>query len=301
MAETLTIAHLTDAHLPVHGGFAWRELIGKRGFSALNWARKRHRAHRREIAEAVAADIRAHAPDHVAMTGDAVNFGLAREFAAAADWLSGLGPAGEVSFVPGNHEAIMPGAEAERDAAYAPFITGDDGGAGYPWLRIRGPVALIGVSTSLATPPFRATGTLGAGQIAAMERLLAETAGLCRVVLIHHPPVGPVKRRKRLTDAAAFSAALGRAGAELVLHGHNHRAQLGWIDGAARIPVLGAPSASIGHGWKDHPAEWRLITVRRRTGGFAIDYVRRRIGVDLAPQDAGRFRLISPQPHGPRG
>ena len=50
--NTLTFAHLTDAHLPLHGAFRARELAGKRAFSALNWKRKRHRAHLRRVVDA---------------------------------------------------------------------------------------------------------------------------------------------------------------------------------------------------------------------------------------------------------
>jgi len=37
--------------------------------------------------------------------------------------------------------------------------------------------------------------------------------GLCRVVLIHHPPLTTEKHFKRLTDAAAFQAMIRRSAA----------------------------------------------------------------------------------------
>ena len=121
----------------------------------------------RDVADALRADVLAYAPDHVAMTGDVTNFGLEREFAAGADWLSGFGPGRDVSFVPGNHEAIQGGVAAARDSAFNAYI-GSDEGAGWPSLRRRGPVGLIGVSTSVATPPFFAQGEVGKAQIALM-------------------------------------------------------------------------------------------------------------------------------------
>ena len=81
------IAHFTDAHIPQHGGFRRADLTGKRVFSALNWVRARRREHLKSVADALRADILAQRPDHVAMTGDVVNFGLNREFQAGADWL----------------------------------------------------------------------------------------------------------------------------------------------------------------------------------------------------------------------
>lgn len=290
-----TLAHITDLHLPLHGRLRRGELVGKRAFSALNWARKRRRTHLAEVAEAMADDLVAHRPDHIAVTGDTVNFGLTREFEAGAAWMDRLGAPEDVSFVPGNHEAVLKGVDAERDAAFARFATGDDGVAAYPWVRRRGEIALIGVSTSVSTPLFFAQGEVGAAQLAKLGEALAATRGMCRVVLIHHPPSGPCKPRKRLLDAEAFRDVLAHEGAELVLHGHNHKALLSWIDTRqGRTPVVGAPSGSIGHGWRDHPAEWRLFEVLRTADGFDITMRRRRITRSNDVEDYGLFRL-SPQ------
>ena len=295
MSDTFTLAHLTDAHLPFHRGFRPAELLSKRGFSALNWIRKRRALHDPAVAAKLVQDIAHAAPDHIAMTGDAVNFGLPREYAAAAGWLASIGPAERVSFVPGNHEALTPGFEPGLTDAYGPFMTGDDGEVGAPYLRRRGPMALIGVSSAIATPPFRATGRVGPAAIAKLKALLAEARGAIRVVLIHHPPAGPCKPRRRLLDAPAVAAAIGEAGAELVLHGHNHRSQFGWIDGAAgRIPVLGAPSASIGPGGREDPAEWRRISLIDRGDHAQIDVERRRLG-ETGVGCAGLWSFRSPK------
>jgi 3',5'-cyclic AMP phosphodiesterase CpdA len=66
------------------------------------------------------------------------------------------------------------------------------------------------------------------------------------MVLIHHPPeAGVVSRRRELRDAAPLRDLLARAGAELVLHGHTHRARVGALPGPdGPIPVVGARSAS---------------------------------------------------------
>lgn len=285
-----TIAHLTDAHLPLHGGFRARELMGKRLLSALNWARRRRLQHKAEVADALRADVLAHAPDHVAMTGDAVNFGLAREFDGAAAWLAGFGPADRVSFIPGNHEALTEGWAEPCARAFAPFTAGD-GGDGWPWLRRRGPVALIGLSSAIPTPAGFAQGEVGAAQIAGLKAHLAATRDMCRVVLIHHPPTDMTRPRKALRDRAAVAAAIGAEGAALVLHGHDHRNELSWIDGAAgRIPVLGAPAASTPAGRGHAPAEWRLLTVRAAGAGWRIDILRRALGPE-GFRDRGRFSL----------
>src|SRR3978361_1782041 len=102
-AMSFTIAHLSDPHLspaPFPGG---RELRLKRFLGWVNWKRGRQRLNDMEILASPVADLRAHRPDHVAMTGDAVNLALRSEFARAAQWMATLGDPEHVSFTPGNH------------------------------------------------------------------------------------------------------------------------------------------------------------------------------------------------------
>ena len=122
-------------------------------------------------------------------------------------------------------------------------------GPGFPFVRVRGPVAFIGVSSSVVSPWLMASGTVGRDQRARLERILESTGaqGLFRVILIHHSPVpGADKWRKRLTDASEMAALIRRQGAELVLHGHTHRIAAHALDGrdGRRVPVIGLSSAS---------------------------------------------------------
>ncbi len=136
----------------------------------------------------------------------------------------------------------------------------------FPTLRRRGPVALVGLNSGVPKPPFFATGTLGEAQIAAAEKILVDLGGqgLCRIVLIHHPPLTTESPFKRLTDAAAFQAMIRRAGCELVLHGHNHRSEIARIEGpAGPVPVIGVTSASAAPGSKYGRARYHLIHVER--------------------------------------
>ena len=213
------LAHLSDPHLAPLPPPRIGELASKRLLGYLNWVRKRRAIHRRDVLAAIVADLHAAKPDHVAVTGDLVNIALPAEIANAARWLETLGPPAQVSLVPGNHDAYVPGAAARCTRAWAPYMAGDATGArslqdrgaaspsprgrgegrgegasplagasevqtreadeehaAFPFLRVRGPVALIGVSTAVATGPFLATGKLGARQIAAMSALLAQEA-----------------------------------------------------------------------------------------------------------------------------
>lgn len=246
-----------------------RALFNKRLTGALNWHGARAGIHNMDVLEAIFADVLAQAPDHIALTGDLVNIGFAPEFAAAAARIAPLGPPDFVSVIPGNHDAYVRASLPEMLKVFGPYMRSDGENdvipQRFPYLRRRGPVALIGVNTGVPTLPFMATGTVGEPQRATLARLLDETRdqGLFRVVMIHHPPQRSSARFGRaLKDAEAVTDLLARHGAELVLHGHNHRHSLSRIAGkSGEIPVLGVASASAVPGTPHHRAEYHLIRI----------------------------------------
>lgn len=277
MSRTFSLAVAADLHMPGPRPRGLK-LIGKRGQSALNWRSRRSRVHLEEVARDGLDDIAWKTPDAVLLLGDLVNFGLAAEFEAAAEVMAALGPPGRVAAIPGNHEAMGRGWEAPMRAAWAPWIAGDEG-PGFPWIRRRGPLALIGLSSARVTPPFFATGRVGSAQIARLRRLLraAGEEGLIRVVAVHHPPLPLDAPRRSLTDGPALQAALAEEGAELVLHGHLHRFSIhGAASPAGEIPVVGLPSMSLGPGAAHGPGGWALL--RFGEDGRATVEERRRVG-----------------------
>jgi 3',5'-cyclic AMP phosphodiesterase CpdA len=264
---SFTIAHLSDPHLspaPFPGG---RELRLKRFLGWVNWKRSRERIADMGALAGIVADIAARKPDHVAMTGDAVNLALPSEFARAAAWMGGLGAPDAVSFTPGNHDAYVRDALPVLEKTFAPWTEGYR----FPYLRRRGEIALIGLKSGVPTAPFLATGRLGAAQLQALAALLKETAGLARVVMIHHPPlsVSRMPALRGLDDARALQAIVAEAGAELILHGHAHRAMAHPLPSHATrnalgfVPVLGAPSASAAAPDAIHRACYYLIALSR--------------------------------------
>src|SRR5262249_41495244 len=104
MAETVTIAHLTDMHLGPIAGFTPRYWNLKRALGYLNWVRKRRYDHLRPVLDRLVADLLAQAPQHIAAGGDLCNIGLPKEHAAGLAWLESLGSPQRVSVVPGNHD-----------------------------------------------------------------------------------------------------------------------------------------------------------------------------------------------------
>ena len=208
-----TLAHLSDPHLAPLPEPRWRDLIGKRVTGYINWQRNRRFVHDAEVLGKIVADLKAQAPDHIAVTGDLSNIALEEEFARGRKWLQDLGSLHDVSLVPGNHDAYV--RQAVRYAPqWAPYMSGDDGGAGFPYLRRRGPLALVGLSTAVTSAWGMATGRLGSAQLARLGDMLRALAPerFFRVVLIHHPPVSEAKRHKLLTDAAEFLRVIARAG-----------------------------------------------------------------------------------------
>jgi 3',5'-cyclic AMP phosphodiesterase CpdA len=246
-----TLAHLSDPHLPMPQARV-SQLLNKRATGYYNWWRHRVHLHVPQALAAIVADIKAQRPDHVALTGDLVNVALPQEFRRAADWLAAFDTPDRLTVIPGNHDVYVSMPWAASLGLWGAYMAGDGqppatGFDVFPTVRRRDGIALIGLSTGVPKPPLLATGDLGPAQIARAERLLAETGheGLCRVVLIHHPPLTDQSRWKHLTDASAFQAMIRRVGCEVILHGHNHRSEIARIMGPdGPIPVLGVSSAS---------------------------------------------------------
>jgi hypothetical protein len=282
--ETFTLAHLTDPHLADHHDIRFTDLLNKRFFGYIKWRLKRSSTHHGEVLDSLIDDLRASRPDHIAVTGDLTHLGLPAEFLKARELLSSLGAPSKVTVIPGNHDAYVAAALEPGLSHWIEYIVSDkqkitDGqpvssDTLFPSLRVRGPVALIGVSTARPCSTFLAVGRIGQEQRQRLEKMLIETGhqGLFRVILIHHPPVaGVVNWRKRLTDAEAFRAIVQQHGAELILHGHAHRlaqAQLKTPNGYA--PVIGISSASAADRHSKRRARYHLYCLSQRAQGWEV-------------------------------
>lgn len=304
MSETITLAHVSDVHLSPMPGVALRHLNVKRGLGYLNWHRRRRHAHHRAALDLVIADMLAHKPDHIAVTGDLINLGLPVEYEAAAAWLNEVGTPQDVTVVPGNHDIYTSLRGDPGIARWAPYMQADAWGAKYaprppaqfPFVRRLGPIVLIGVNSAVETPPFIAAGEVGARQRAALAALLPQLAaeGLIRVVLIHHPPLpGQAPPRRALRDAEAMAHILAAHGAELVLHGHNHCdshmdfARLPETGGGS-IPVIGVASGSIARVHKNEPlGRYNLLRIGRVDGRVHIECATR--GLETGGRSVGQI------------
>jgi 3',5'-cyclic AMP phosphodiesterase CpdA len=307
-----TLAHLSDPHVSPLPRPTPLELAGKRATGFLSWTFRRNAIHGGPVLGTLAADLQGTAPDHIVVTGDIINISLPDEYTQAAVWLRSLGAPDRVSVIPGNHDIYVPIAWEQSVGLWAEFMAGSAPGDAtqesparsdqdFPFVRVRGPLAIVGVSTACPMPPFSASGRVGRRQLEALRARLVELEndGLFRVVLIHHPPFEARGHwRKRLVDSAEFRAVIAEAGAELVLHGHTHRSGLTKLPTPrGAVPVIGVPSASAKfdyHG-KGH-GQYHLYRVERDGDDWRLDVEVRGVAPSLERfVHEGQFSLTIPQ------
>ena len=277
---SFSLAHLSDPHLTSLTDMKFSQLANKRILGYLSWLRKRRFVHRREIVDSLVEDLHITRPDHIAVTGDLTHLGLPMEYAEARQWLDSLGTPEQVTVIPGNHEAYWGRDWFKNCSIWEPYLKSDTDldmtrmANYFPSLRIRGEIALIGLCSARPSSPLLATGSLGRQQLTGLETLLKQTGdqGLMRVILIHHPPLpGIVKRRKCLTDSQLFIDILERCGAELVLHGHAHVSTVtSLLALAGKIPVVGVSSVSALDSQLDHCAKYNIYQIKRTVSGWEV-------------------------------
>lgn len=289
----MRLAHCSDLHLLSHDGAKLLQFVNKRWIGAMNLLSSRSRHYHTDAFEDMVADLNEQRVDHVLCTGDVTNLAFAQEFAYAKQRFDALalGTQG-VTVVPGNHDAYVAEGIGHFLATFADYCRTDAGwewpevaaeavGAGnagdkpgtsdsrlqWPIVRVRGELALIGLSTSRATPWFTAHGTVGPVQLDRLRKALTDPrlAGKARVVAIHHPPAGKraTSKVRGLRDHEAFAAVLAECGAELVVHGHEHRDLREQLPGPtqAAIPVLGVPSGTYEAGKPELTGRYRIIEI----------------------------------------
>ena len=266
----------------------------------MSWHYRRKKSHHPEIAEALLHDIQSVAPDHVAFTGDGTNIASPLEFPLLRRWMDRLAPPDRLSYTPGNHDAYVKLAYEKSLKFIEPFMTSDmQSAAGFPFVRLRRNVALIGLNSALPRAFHSAQGKLGKGQRERLRQHLAELRGkgFYRVVMIHHPPAPDLATKFRsLIDAAELKSILCEQQAELVIYGHNHRRELHWLRGGdARVPAIAVPSASMAE-TKEHPAEWNSYEITRAGGQWQTNVKIRRWNGDLKtfePADAFNLEQVA--------
>jgi 3',5'-cyclic AMP phosphodiesterase CpdA len=261
----MRIAHFSDLHLLSLAGVGPLRFLNKRFTGYANLRLKRGSIHRSDYVRAIAKEITRRSVDHVVITGDLTNLALESEFDLAREVIRGdLGlDAAHVSIVPGNHDVYTGGSEkklrfakhfADYLASDIPLLTVSTPAGPFPFVKLRGPVAVIGLSSAITRLPFVAAGQLGRSQLGALARILdhEEVRKRTPVIAIHHPIHNPHSRLKSrlegLDDADELNEILQRVPRGLVLHGHLHRrVQRDLRTEGGAVASIGATSASLHH------------------------------------------------------
>ncbi len=272
----MLLAHFSDPHLTEPVPDRVTELFNQRLLGYLSWQLQRRRRHSLAQLQELVDDALSQGTEHVLVTGDLTQVGLPSEHRQGRQWLEGLGSSDRVTVLPGNHDAYVSSRWEEGMGLWAPYLPAAGPGRGaspdevFPIYRELGGVALIGLSTACPSLPFLAMGRIGEEQSARLEGLLraAGERGLFRIVALHHPPIpGVVRSRKALSDRKAVAEVLGRAGAELLLFGHSHRAgQYRLPTGVGSIPALAVPSASAVSSCPERCGAYNLIRIEGEPG-----------------------------------
>jgi 3',5'-cyclic AMP phosphodiesterase CpdA len=270
----MKLAHISDLHVLALEGVPLRRFLNKRISGWANLRLKRESAHRAGHLRAIVAELARRRFDHVVVTGDLTNLALESEFALARDLIGdaiGLDPS-RVTVVPGNHDLYTRGArDSRRFERYfgawlesdLPELAVDVAGARFPVVKLRGEVAIVGLSSAVPRPPFVAAGEIGRDQTRALARVLEhpEVAKRTLVLALHHPVVDDWSGIKRyvegLRDAPDLVRLLQPVGGGLVLHGHLHR-RIQRAIGRGTMIQVGATSASLHHESPDRMAGFNV-------------------------------------------
>ncbi|MBX3191446.1 MAG: metallophosphoesterase [Labilithrix sp.] len=261
----MRIAHFSDLHVLALDGVATHRFFNKRFTGWVNLRLKRGHKHKSVHVRTIAREITKAKVDHVVITGDLTNLALEQEFDAVKRLLEdelGLHE-DRVSVVPGNHDLYTRGALRDRRftrsfrgyvASDLPELSAEIPLGHFPFVKLRGPAAIIGLSSAVPRPPLMASGELGSAQIEALRRILAhdEVKRRTPVIILHHPIHNPPSKLKTfaegLWDADALIETLSVVPRGLLLHGHLHvRRQRSLGTPLGELLAIGATSASLVH------------------------------------------------------
>jgi 3',5'-cyclic AMP phosphodiesterase CpdA len=259
----MRIAHVSDLHVLAPLGVELRRILfDKRVTGYANLFMKRARVYRRDYLVAALEAAAEHA-DHLVVTGDITNLSLEAEYEEACRLLERIARTKEVTVVPGNHDIYLPSIHRERRFPHhfsgffqsdLPELSLDLSAGRFPSVKLRGPAALIGLTSAVPRPPFVSAGYVGHGQLAALARVFEhpEVARRTPVILVHHSPFDSRFRieqlRSGLVDAKALRRALAPLARGLVLYGHLHvRRHARLVTASGALDVVSATAAGLDH------------------------------------------------------
>ncbi|MBX9749805.1 MAG: metallophosphoesterase [Roseococcus sp.] len=221
-----------------------------------------------EQALRLAADIRDHAPDAVAVSGDLTRRAETREFAASVAFLESLGA--PLLVVPGNHDIPRYDLFARFLHPKRRWFTSRASGF-QQHLELPG-VRLIGLDTVSRAQWHLdwAAGAIPAHRRAPLGLALGQPTEGLTLLVCHHPLRHPswAGARRAPRHAEATIALLRASGVAAVLCGHLHRAEMTRLGGTGPVQLV-APSGLSPRG-SGRPNGWNLITVADGQMGVSL-------------------------------
>lgn len=275
----MRIAHISDLHLLSLAGAIPLRLFNKRITGYANLRLDRRHTHRPQLVYEIAEHLRNERVDHVCITGDFSNLALEVELQLGRRLLDDVlaMPKEKVSLVPGNHDVYTRGSERSRRFfhAFEPYLQSDlpelattHAAGPFPFVKLRGPVAIIGLATAIPRSPFLAAGKVGKEQLDALASVLShpEVKKRTPVLMQHHPLHNPPSKLKAtfrgLDDADALIEHLSHLPRGLLLHGHLHRRiRRSLPTRGGEVIAVGATSASLVHESPERMAGYNIYDI----------------------------------------
>lgn len=279
---SLRILHFSDLHLPVPpGAFRSPEMLHpKRLLAGLNFLLRR----RNKYAEALQKlhglrDFLVREPvDAILYTGDTLNFGLEREFTAAAPRLAeilGLARGGALA-VPGNHDLYTGASRVHHRRYFLSLLRSDLPEAasptGYPLVRWLGDDA-VAIAFNSSRPRFAfwdSSGRIPDLELDALVALLdrPEISVRRHIFLLTHYPFDDQGIFHGLRNSRRLLGLLRGRKNLVLLHGHDHRIDTRLLPGTAtRLYCAGSLSKAgaesfwlfdlFGDSLNARPGAWR--------------------------------------------
>lgn len=274
----MRIAHFSDLHLLSLEGVKAFDFANKRWIGGLNLLSSRSRHYHAHIFEAMVDDINANDIDHVVCTGDLTNLAFEQEFSFARTLFDRIDlGANEITVIPGNHDNYVAAGTDYFRSIFADYFRSDadwrldddnsEPDREWPVVRIRDRVAIIGLTTSRKTPWFTAYGRIGDWQLTRLSAILSDErlTDKMRLVALHHPPEGKAakSRIRGLRDWQALRRVIEEHGAELIIHGHEHRDMCHQMSGpnGAIIDAMGVQSGTYLANKPHRTARYRIFDI----------------------------------------